>query len=86
MQDLIVNRDSFPIREINPESSITQADRDGGGSDPQVLFVYGQVRYWDVFTDRNASDAMPYETWWCVWYDSTNKSFRRTANKYARNT
>jgi hypothetical protein len=85
-RDLIVSEDSFPIREINPESLINQADREGGGTDPQIVFVYGKLRYWDTFTDRNAPAAKPYETWWCWQYDSTKKTFGRCANGYTRNT
>jgi hypothetical protein len=85
-QDLVVNRDSFSIREIDPESCINQRDREGEGMDPQVLFVYGQLRYWDVFTIRNDLAAAPYETWWCFRYDPATKTFSRAANGYAKNT
>jgi len=85
-RDLIVSEDSFPIRVINPESLINQVDREGVGVDPQILFVYGQLRYWDTFTDRNSPAAKPYETWWCFHYDPTNMTFLGCANGYARNT
>jgi len=85
-RDLIVSEDSFPIRVIDPESLINQAGREGGGTNQQTVFVYGQLRYWDTFTDRNSPSARPYETWWCFHYDSTNKTFGRCANGYTRNT
>jgi hypothetical protein len=86
MQNLIVNEDSFKIREIMPETQITQADKDGQGIDPQSLFVYGWVSYWDTFTDREAAGAEPFLTRWIFRYDSASKQFFRVAGNYTKNT
>jgi hypothetical protein len=78
-QDLILSGGAFLIRVIDPKSSTNQAD-------PQTLFVYGQLRYWDTFTDRKAPAAKPYETWWCLQYDPATKTFVGCENGYARIT
>jgi hypothetical protein len=85
-RDLIVRKDSFVVREVDPESCLNQADSEGVGTNPQIVFVYGKLRYWDAFTDPNTSDARPCETWWCFQYDPTDKTFDSCENGYARNS
>ena len=85
MQNLIVNQDSFPIRTIDPESMLTQEDRDGFGLEPS-LFLYGWISYWDTFTDRSAPGAEPSMTRWIFRYDAAQKRFFRVAGNYTKNT
>lgn len=87
MQNLIVSRDSFEIRKIAPETQIGQAEREGRGMDPQMLYVYGKLSYWDTFADRSAPGVGPYVTQWCFWYDPSRKRFFRCADGgYTKNT
>ncbi len=84
MQNLIVSRDSFEMRRFTPEKQLTQDERTG--IEPQMIFVYGRVYYWDVFADRSSPGAKPYVTQWLFRYDSTTRSFHRCAGRYAQNT
>jgi hypothetical protein len=85
MQNLIISNDGFEVRRIVPEAELSQDDKDGVGMDPQCLFVYGRILYWDVFTDRSAPDAEPYVTRWIFRYDSTKKGFVRVSGDYTKN-
>jgi hypothetical protein len=84
-QNLIVSGDSFTVRVIFLENLPPPEENEGVAGDPQMLYVYGTLRYWDTVVDRNAPGAEPYVTQWCFWYDRQAKRFRR-AGKYARNT
>jgi hypothetical protein len=85
IQTLIVTTDSFEILRINPETLITQDDRDGFACAPN-LFIYGWISYWDTFTDRTTAGPGPSRTSWLFRYDSSTKKFCRCAGDYANNT
>lgn len=84
-QNLIVNGDGFPVRTINLSNPVALPDEEGIGGDPQPPHVYGRLRYWDTFVDRNAPGAKPYVTEWMFWYDQAEHRFR-SDGRYAKNT
>jgi hypothetical protein len=84
-QNLIVNGDGFPVRTINLNNQVPLPDEEGVGGDPQPPHVYGRLRYWDTFADRNAPEAQPHVTEWMFWYDQAAHRFR-SYGRYAKNT
>jgi len=85
MQSLIVSKDSFTIQTITPGALIEQYESEVRGTDPQMHF-YGRILYWDVFTDRTAPGAKPYETRWSFRYEPLKGCFVKSAGGFAGNT
>lgn len=53
---------------------------------PSFYYIYGCIQYQDMFSDRNAPGAKPYETRWQFHYDFSKNRFIRSAGPYPRNT
>lgn len=51
---------------------------------PALYYVYGCIQYQDMFSDRNAPGAKPYETRWQFHF--ADGKFCRSAGPYPRNT
>jgi len=79
-QALTVNGERFPIREIGRkwiEDTLAK-------SPYQMMFVYGKISYWDMFTDRTNPEN-EHLTRWCFAYLAERKDFVPTGNNYAKN-
>jgi hypothetical protein len=82
VQSLTMPDDSFQIDII----SIASHPIDRTTLPVRVLYVYGRIRYWDVFMDRTKEGATPYETRWLLAYEGSKKIWYRSASGYSRNT
>jgi len=82
MQVLTVSGDRFPIRTIS-----SKWIKETLGEPPRsMMFLYGQILYWDTFTDRKSPNAEPCITQWVFAFDLSSNSFFRFASNYTKHT
>jgi hypothetical protein len=77
---LIVKEDTFEVYRIDTESvhdnAVERLNRDG-----ESFFIFGDVRYWDTFT--NEKDRVnPHVSEWCYVYNTLTREFTRAPCTY----
>jgi hypothetical protein len=78
---VIVKTDSFEVDRIDMrrwhEHAIGGFRDPNGGGEFKFLYLHGEVKYWDTFTDRSSPIAKPHVTQWCYVYNPQAREFSR---------
>ena len=87
---VIVKTDSFEVTRIDTrplhDAAMSGFRDPDGGAVFKLLYLHGETRYWDTFTDRSSPIAKPHVTQWCYVYNPHAEEFTRAPCTYHNHT